>query len=408
MQTRRITQPVISRLFGAVVVSTLIATFTAAPTLAISLTAPPSELANTAPLLHKIDVIGKDERVRVPRRYRGLAESIGFLWQRGSGRACTAFCVGDALIATNAHCLVRPGRGLAKELNLFRFLLAPERGAVSRRHVSTLLFTDANQPLLSFYTGKNRRRRTLSAMSDDWAFAKLAKPLCRGKALPFAETPVRVRQGAGRGRLPKIRKSDRIVMIAYHGDRDLDHRWLSRDCTMRPGKRPGLLFHTCDSFKGSSGAPIMRLKRNGSAEVVAINVGTYELSRYRVTKRRRNGRTRTRRRLVKRSVVNVGIAPYQFAHGISRFEREDLLSNVREFREVQTSLRVRRLYGGAIDGIMGPMSRRALMRFEELEGLPALGLPTRQTRDRLRQDPNQRSLRNGKPPKSNATTGPAS
>ncbi|MEL6291589.1 MAG: peptidoglycan-binding domain-containing protein [Pseudomonadota bacterium] len=237
-------------------------------------------------------------------------------------------------------------------------------------------------------------------MSDDWAFAKLAKPVCRGKALAFADRPAtgrretraaerrRARRRARQTRqTARTRRGDEggpLFMIAYHGDRRLDHRWLSSDCSFKPARRPGLMFHTCDSFKGSSGAPILKRTAQGPV-VVGINVGTYELSRYKVIRHRtRNGRLRSRRRLIERSVVNVAIAPKQFAQGIGRFGREDLLRNVEEFREVQSSLRVRQLYGGRIDGIMGPQTRRALMLFERQQGLPEMGLPTQQIRDRLR------------------------
>lgn len=371
----------------------------ALPVLGFALFAAPAAMAmmpatkpTTAPtaLVHKVDVLGRDERTRVPARYRKTAESIGLLWQRGTGRACSAFCVGDTLIATNAHCVVRIDGRPVRNLHLFRFMLAPEGGVARRSHVSSLLFAANNQPKLSFYAGDRKGRESLGSMEHDWAFARLAKPLCRAKALRFVNE---TRDGrphttasAASSAPPTARSEthqDRLFMIAYHGDRALQDRWYSGDCKTQPAKRSGLLFHTCDTFKGSSGAPLMRL-RNGEPEVVGINVGTYEFSRYRVTRMRtRTGRVRKKRSLLERSVVNVAVKPGTFLAGLQRFRRETLLASVADFRTVQERLREQGLYRGRIDGILGPLSRRAIIAYERSNGLAPLGVPTRELFERL-------------------------
>jgi len=320
------------------------------------------------------DVLGKDERVRVPNRHLAAAESIGFLFQRGTGQACTAFCVGDDVIATNAHCLVRRASGLVRDLHLFRFMLAPERGAVDERHVTGLRFTDRNQPQLSFFAGDLRSSGHLAAMSDDWAFAKLIKPMCRGRALDIVDMPVpELRRSAARGEL---------MMIGYHGDLDLDWRWLSPSCGLNRGERSDLLFHTCDTFRGSSGAPMLVADDTG-VRVVGINVGTFERSRYEVI--RRQGRNRAKRkRLINRTVTNVAVTPRPFIDGMDRYARESLLPTLSDFRDLQSNLKGRSLYGGRIDGLMGPMTRRAIENYERQNGMPPLGLPTRELLDHLR------------------------
>ncbi|MEL6297627.1 MAG: peptidoglycan-binding protein [Pseudomonadota bacterium] len=337
------------------------------------------ETPRTAPsAIIQVDVIGKDNRERVPKRYETVSRSIGFLWQRGSGRACTAFCVGDSVIATNAHCLIEHRRRREKHLHLFRFMLAPPRGQVDVDDVSTLLFADRARPLMSFYTGAPGSSRSVSNMVDDWAFAKLAKPLCRGRKLNFKARSYDALRSAG--------TAGKLLMIGYHGDRDLDYRWLSGDCKIRRGKRRDLVFHTCDTFKGSSGSPILMKTPGGGYDVVAINVGTYELSRYRILRSRRsNGRVRQRRKLVSRTIVNVGVPPTHFTQGLARFTRERLLSSSRELRDIQSSLRLMQLYRGRIDGIIGPRTRRAINAFERKEGMSPIGVPTQELREVLRQ-----------------------
>lgn len=343
--------------------------------------------------LIKIDVIGKDERTAVPPHHRKTAEAIGLLWQRGSGHACSAFCAGDSVIATNAHCIVRVGRRKSKNLQLFRFILAPEFGAVTADHVSTLLFAATEQPNLSFYTGNWRSSRSLDAMSQDWAFAKLAKPICRSKGLRFSGQSAQrlaprsdIEAAYRKSTTPSQRRADRLFMIAYHGDRDLEQRWYSGNCQRQASKRSSLIFHTCDTFKGSSGAPILRM-RNGEPEVVAINVGTYAHERYRYTRfRNRNGRLRRRRQVISKSIVNVGVKPNGFVAGLKRFQREALLSSLNEFRDMQVKLKDADYYTGKIDGIFGRRTRRAIVAFERRQGLAPIGMPTKRLLRDLRND----------------------
>ncbi|MGF1650047.1 MAG: trypsin-like peptidase domain-containing protein [Hyphomicrobiaceae bacterium] len=325
----------------------------------------------------RVDVLGEDTRVAVPSPFRPIARSVGLLLQRGTGRACTAFCVGDGVIATNAHCIVRHDGRQTQDLLRFRFVLAPLEGSAGPEHASNLLYVDNNQPLLAFFTGSTQNQQSLAAMADDWAFAKLAKPLCRGLALPIADRP--------RLELERAAKRGEIVMIAYHGDLTLQSRWLSTDCGIEPARHEGLIYHTCDTFKGSSGGPILRVRADGNAEVVAINVGTVQTSRYRVThnRDRRSGRIQENRQLVEQTVINVAIKPQRFLSGLERYEREALLTGIEAFRSVQAELKRRNSYRGQIDGVMGPMTRRGIVSFEISEGLAPLGMPTRELLERL-------------------------
>ncbi|MEL6871535.1 MAG: peptidoglycan-binding protein [Pseudomonadota bacterium] len=368
-----------------ILTATLVGTAIVTPTAAMSFGKSLAPRPDIPSALIRVDVIGKDQRVRVPKSYEAVSRGIGFLWQRGSGRACTAFCVSDSVIATNAHCLVDHARRKQKHLHLFRFMLAPPRGQVRAKDVTRLLYADRARPLLSFYTGAPGNQRSVKNMVDDWAFAKLAAPLCKGRKLAFKHHAY--------GKLKRAARKGRLLMIGYHGDRDLDYRWLSDKCDVQRGKRADLVFHTCDTFKGSSGSPILMRRNGGGYDVVAINVGTYELSRYRIMRsKRRNGRYRTRRKLVSRKVVNVAVPPEKFVVGLDRFANERLLKSASELREIQSSLRLMRLYDGQIDGIIGPRTRRAINAFERKEGLPAIGVPTQELRQFIR-DRQSRGLR---------------
>src|SRR5262245_31464338 len=52
-------------------------------------------------------VFGSDERVPLPQSLREVGDKIGVLHDPRSHSVCTAFCVGNDIVATAAHCLYR-------------------------------------------------------------------------------------------------------------------------------------------------------------------------------------------------------------------------------------------------------------------------------------------------------------
>src|SRR5690349_1075459 len=65
----------------------------------------PSLPAAGPSLVERVAVFGADDRQPVPSKYQATAQSIGVLFNNQTRTVCTAFCVGDAIIATAAHCL---------------------------------------------------------------------------------------------------------------------------------------------------------------------------------------------------------------------------------------------------------------------------------------------------------------
>ncbi len=74
-------------------------------------------------LLIPVAVFGKDQRKRLPRRYKKLDRQIGLLHNPRTNTLCTAFCVGPDMIATASHCLYSHRRRNRLYLSSFLFKL---------------------------------------------------------------------------------------------------------------------------------------------------------------------------------------------------------------------------------------------------------------------------------------------
>lgn len=327
-------------------------------------------------LIIKTDVIGDDERDAVPEDLEAAANSIGLLWQRGGGSVCTAFCVGNETIATNAHCLVNRGGRTIKRLDQFQFMRTPVSGQMRPSdHLTDLVLADRDAPRLSFYAGYFRGPTTEHTMIHDWAFAKLQRPICRGHALELKTMKPNT--------LLRASRTGRLVMIGYHGDRGLESRWLS-PCEVEIRTSTLFMTHTCDSFKGSSGSPILLLDDGGQPKVVGINVGSVATRRYRVRTDRQTHRRIGRPTLLSTSVINVAVGTSAFMEGVKVFDSSTLLRSLSEFKEYQQLLSELGLYRGAIDGQYGPMTRAGTIALERLVSREPIGLPTLELLDELK------------------------
>ncbi|MGI9421582.1 MAG: trypsin-like peptidase domain-containing protein [Hyphomicrobiaceae bacterium] len=334
-------------------------------------------------LVRPIAIFGKDERVRVPRKYQTVSDGIGLIHDISRNIGCTAFCVGADVIATNAHCIVRtPGRRRKADLSKVYFLLLPKSARKGRRD-SGLVFVAKDQPLLSIYADYYRGGGSVVSFTKDWAFAKLSHSVCRGHELEFASPSQKdVNKAAKRGSL---------FLIGYHGDKSVEDKWLSPACGIRSTSsrryflssqrralksRGTVLPHTCDTKKGSSGAPVLMQTASGP-RVIAINAGTtgYALyRRVRGSRRKRNVYTRS---------SNVAVLTSAFIRGLERFKAEHLLTDLDDLTRLQTVLKASGHYKASVDGVFGRGTRGAILKFEKENGLAPLGMPTRELLERI-------------------------
>jgi V8-like Glu-specific endopeptidase len=335
-------------------------------------------------------VLGKDDRKSLPEQYQAIAAGIGVIGQPGAkGWRCTAFCVAPNIVATNAHCIVR-NPTVGKRLNLAKtiFILpALTKSPLNHKYkprISYPEYVHKKMPGLSIYSGNYAEAKYLNSQKQDWAFTKLIHSVCRGRTLSFTNKTIKEVQ--------KAAKKNNLFMIGYHGDKDMSERLYSDKCRIRSRNNRTfflkkqrrqmtrdavLLPHTCDAFKGSSGSPII-LKNKDSYKVVGINLGSLKYEHFRIKRNRYTGKIISRKKLKTGRETNIAIQPKIFTDGLKRFEKETLLTNLIQFKKVQTGLKALGLYKGKIDGRFGRRTKKAIFAFETKMGLAPMGLPTQE------------------------------
>ena len=335
-------------------------------------------------LLHKVAVLGRDDRRLLPRRYKDMRRKIGILHNPVTNTLCSAFCVRPNVIATAAHCFFSHKNGQPLNLSAFRFTLnfgRARRGA-PRGHIREQA---GSARLAGYRSGLSRlyiaagtsglRRKPPIGASRDWALARLESNYCRFGTIALDPQPVHALVRASRQR--------RILQLAYHLDfRNWRLAW-SQACEIRRNfgkmrwrnikpqfRNPeDLVLHTCDTAGASSGSPILMETRQG-LKAVAINVGTYQQRNVLI----RNGRIIRRGKF--RTIANTAVNARAFADLARYLETADIVTSRASLAMIQQRLAALGLYRGKIDGIMGRQTGRAIKVFERQQNRPITGLAT--------------------------------
>lgn len=331
-----------------------------------SIKSPPSPLP-----IHKIAVFGKDDRQRPPSKYRKLRNSIGLLFNNQTSTACSAFCVAPRVIATASHCLFKIQARGAPRFSQFQF---------ARRYDSLSDYSrieggrsGAAQHIMAGSTHLSVRP-PIDA-TGDWAFVRLARPICAGSILPIRSLPT--------DRLQKEASRKQVFQLAYHRDyanwqlayskpchigrnyKSADWKTISRDFS----RSDQLILHDCDTGGASSGSPILLDSPSGTS-VVGINVGTYIQSNALV----QNGKIT--RRYKATTIANTAVSAAAFASKLAIFRNAKILKSGEAMKQLQRELQRHSLYNFRIDGAYGRRTREAIVSFERANGMPITGLAT--------------------------------
>lgn len=319
--------------------------------------------------LHKIAIFGNDDRRPTPKKFKRLRNSIGLLFNNQTSTACSAFCVDKNVIATASHCLFKINAKQRPKFSQFLF---------ARRY-------DALQDYAPIEGGRSGAAQNIMAGSmhlsvrppidatGDWAFVRLAKPICKKSVLPIRSLPA--------NDLMKAALNRNIFQLAYHRDYANWQLAYSKPCQIRRDYKSAkwqtirsdfshaeqLILHNCDTGGASSGSPIL-LNSPSGVSVVGINVGTYIQSNALV----QNGKVT--RRFKATTVANTAVSATAFANKLAIFRSAKILSSAEEIRRLQTELRRLSLYTDKIDGAYGRRTRNAIVAFERASGLPITGL----------------------------------
>jgi len=329
--------------------------------------------------LQPVAIFNGDQRIEVPEQYGALEGKIGMLYEQSTQTLCTAFCVGQGIIATAAHCLFQPKNNKLPDLNEVTFRLSYgktyQTSGINGRH------TPFAKNSIAVGTTSFNNEPPLSAPKD-WALVRLERPICRFGPLKIDPRPVQ--------ELIEKSQQKKIFQVAYHWDwkhwqlaystpckvsRDFDQiKW--RFIKQHFINFHELVLHDCDTGGASSGSPILMDTPEGPA-AVAINVGTYTRTRILL----REGRIV--KRLKPDIIANTGVNGTAFNDIIQALETADLLASVEDMMRLQNELLLRGLYVGTLDGQLGRATRNAILKFEETQGMQQTGLPTKALLKRL-------------------------
>ncbi len=328
-------------------------------------------------------VLGKDDRIVLPESHGRLAGAIGLLALpihiEGKRKVnyCTAFCVGRDLIATAAHCISAvPDRYPEPVLRGAVFRLGYWKGHKVRRKAGVFRGWNSDDDTLirnQIVSGLNGRTvMETRTGGNDWALIRLAQPIC-GKHLPV--------RSASRETLSRAGREGRLYIVGLHGDRKLDGLLYSPDCriidnrhtrSMKKAVAGGeILYYTCDTYKGSSGAPLLMDTERGPV-VVGMNVGTQN---HRVggsaTASGENGAGRG-----EVYVANIGVPAAAFAREARILARSRVITAKVKVRQLQTLLNRAGYDAGPVDGILGHRTRQAILAFRRRNGLMPVATAT--------------------------------
>lgn len=350
------------------------------PAQAIGLPKTGSDNADTVnPLLSRIAVFGTDDRTPLPARLKSLEGSIGLLYDQSSRTVCSAFCVGDDIVATAGHCLYGTDHEHTPKLASFTFRLPARKQNIPTPIAGTR--ADGVGQFVASGSIELSTRPPIDA-SHDWALVRMSKPICRGNTLPLSRAPSE--------EVVKLAAKKRVYQAGFHRDfgnwtlayggpcsvrhsfDNADWETISKDFA---GARE-VLFHTCDTGGASSGSPLLIDGANGP-EVVGINVGTYVQSQVLL----QDGQVVHRYKAT--DVANTGVAAEAIRGKLDAFESADILATRADLRRLQIRLAQFGHYAGPRDGAYGPRLRAAIESFERAQHEPETGLATAELLSRL-------------------------
>jgi protease YdgD len=329
-----------------------------------------------------VAVFGRDERRPLQQSRRDLHDALGLLYDDHSRLVCTAFCVARDVVATAAHCIHGTGDRPAPLLSslTFRHTFTERRGLA---RIAGAAGGGAAQHVMS---GSMRLsvRPPIDATSD-WALVRLDRPACTRSTLAIADYDAH--------EVAELAAAGRVYQVAFHRDFADWRLAIGAPCTVSASfegadrqtierdfdDAGNLVLHGCDTGGASSGSPLLVDGPRGP-EVVAVNVGTYVLSKVlmndgEIVKRFRSD-----------TIANTALSANVLKRALAAFERAEILAEPRDVAEVQRQLARRGYYTGRSDGAYGPQTRAAIEHVEAAWRMEPTGLATRSLLVRLQQD----------------------
>ena len=346
----------------------LFAVFGFATSSALAFPRPHALEQKTKPVVIEIKVFGKDTRRRVPKEYRALAQGIGAIVDTANKFSCTAFCVADNVIVTNAHCIAWGAKKRSlktRSLKKFSFRLFRDGSVDKKTPLQWNNIAPIANPYLSVL-GQRPVKNWQLYMYRDWMAAKLKRKICAGRSLAFASESTIASVGRPGGL--------NAFMIGFHNDKvkkSIRHSYSK--CAIAYVHRNGanaLALHTCDATALASGSPIFTATPDGP-RVVGFHRGSTDLKRRR-SRRIGSGPERTYKH------INIAILPFTLVWKLPRFRDATFIAQPVEMKLLARQLKTLGYLNRDASEQFGIAISDAITKFErEKFGVP-LGIPTQE------------------------------
>lgn len=319
-------------------------------------------------------VIGKDTRISIPNDHRQLARGVGKLYDAGTRSSCTAFCVAPNVIMTNAHCAawkLKKYKYRRRDVRDFSFRMIEDGYRFDKATLAWNNIEPMGRVETSVVFGRELKG-VLKRKSNDWALAKLYRPICNRKVLKIAN--------ASGFKLLRRRRKLKVFTIGFHSD-IAKSAWgqgkrFTR-CVLSNHTIKRLVKHTCDNAPWSSGSPIFISTPDGP-RVIAIHQGWRGYHRWR---RKRSGK----KKITKRWTNNYGVLLFGLADKVERLSEISFVHHSKRLKAEQFAELLRE--GGLLKKRRQEPSLRsvqaAIRRFEIKQGWIPISIPSEQLIDAL-------------------------
>jgi len=179
--------------------------------------------------------------------------------------SCTGSLVGPGLVLTNAHCIFDGG----VDYNKGPTSLKPGSFQFRREW----LYQTDQFDVKTFYTHKGIEGDWDGQIKNDWAILQLFEG--NGVKIPKGYFASRADISDGIDPELQLNRSYNVTIPGYSNDRNEGvYLTLDAGCQVDPdGLYGSIVLHDCDTFKGSSGAPVLYLDSLSRPTVVSVNVG---------------------------------------------------------------------------------------------------------------------------------------
>lgn len=323
---------------------------------------------------------GADTRTPVPARLGYIKPMVGRLVSEvGEGIVCTAFCVGDDIVATASHCLFSANR-------------TRSRVPLSSFHVD---FADRDKLASSTIAGKDEASKQWNVVAGtthfpvhsplynarDWALLKLAAPICRRRQIEVVPIPKTQE-------LLKLVHGKKLFTIGYmvhsHGIELL----YSGNCETTPTLAllrkvwavvrsqfvdpENIIPHRCGFAPGASGSPVLA-EIEGRVVVIALNNGTVPVPAYLLI-----GKSPEQQRKIIRAMpeaANIAVSAMSFKMQIEQLRTTQKAVSTDAIKEIQIRFGRAGLYAGEVNGAFNPALRQAILDSQRNRGVLPTGRP---------------------------------